>query len=124
MRSMLLILGLLASAAAAAAPTGKAKICLPPGNGDRTSIGGAGTVVLPPGVPFVSAGGASGQPDADVQMAITPTAELELVRTKCALAEFQVTDFMGSGTDVTPPRGREFTDMNSGATATVVADFK
>jgi hypothetical protein len=121
---MLLILGVLASGAAAAAPTGKAKICLPPSNGDRTSIGGAGTVVLPPGVPFVSAGGKLGQPDADVQMAITPMAELELVRTKCALAEFQVTDFMGSGTDVTPPRGREFTDMNSGATATVVADFK
>jgi len=124
MRSMLLILGLLATGAAAAAPTGKAKICLPPSNGDRTSIGGAGTVVLPPGVPFVSAGGMPGQPDADVQMAITPTAELELVRTKCTVAAFQVTDFMGSGTAVVPPRGREFTDMNSGATATVVADFK
>jgi hypothetical protein len=124
MRSAVLILGLLASSAAVAAPTGKAKICLPPSNGDRTSAGGAGTVYLLAGAAFVSAGGAVGQTGADVEMAIAPLAELELTRTKCTVAEFQVIDFMGSGTDVVPPRGREFTNMSTGISATVVADFK
>lgn len=124
MRSAILILGLLAGGAAAAAPSGKVKICLPPGNGDRTSAGGAGTVILSEGVIFVSSSGAPGQPDADVMMAVTPVKLLELNRTKCTVADFQVIDFMGSGTDIVPPRGREFTSMSTGISATVVADFK
>lgn len=108
------------SGAALAAPAGQVKVCL----SKADSADAAGTVILMRGSQFYSGGDQRGGQDSNLSMAVAVTDDVTVERGKCTTAVAESIAYMGGGANTLPPLGRVFTSMNTGATATVVGEFR